>query len=58
MADTTADQAGIATGIGSAAAAASPRIVTCTRSYVLRWTLCHCSARFGRGVLQAEGCRL
>ncbi|WP_369192144.1 hypothetical protein [Streptomyces sp. R08] len=58
MADTTADQAGIATGTGSAPAAASPRIMTFARPYVLRWTLCHCSARFGRGVLQAEGCRL
>ncbi|MER6210976.1 hypothetical protein [Streptomyces sp. NPDC001642] len=58
MADTTADQAGSATDIGSPPAAASPRIMTCTRPYALRWTLRHCSARFGRGVLQAEACRL
>ncbi|MFJ4626996.1 hypothetical protein [Streptomyces sp. NPDC088847] len=58
MADTTAGQAGTAIGIGSAPAAASPRIVTFTRRYVLRWTLRHCSARFGRGVLQTESCRL
>ncbi|MFE2887003.1 hypothetical protein [Streptomyces sp. NPDC059272] len=58
MADTTAGQAGTATGIGSAAAAASPRIVTFTRPYLVCWTLRHCSARFSRGVLQVWACRL
>ncbi|MFF6992901.1 hypothetical protein [Streptomyces sp. NPDC010273] len=58
MADTTADQAGTATGIGSPPAAASPRIMTFTEPHMVCWTLRHCSARFGRGVLQAEAGRL